>query len=666
VCGIAGIVAVDGSAAPAEENLRRMLSMVRHRGPDGAGFYLDRSAALGHARLAIVDPLGGLQPIANEDGTIWVACNGEVFNHRELRRDLIARGHRFRTGSDTEVIVHLYEERGPECVLPLNGDFAFAVWDAPRRRLLLARDRIGVRPLYFTAAGGRLLFASEVKALLAHPGMQPALDLRALRQTFTYWSPLPGRSMFQGIDELPPGHLLTLDGGRVSTRRYWRLRFRPDAPGAAGEAVYADRLRDLLADATRLRLRADVPVGAYLSGGLDSAAITALAAAHAGAPLRTFSVAFADRAYDERPHQEAVARALGVEHRTIEVTERDIGAAFPAVVWHAETALLRSAPVPMFLLSRCVRAHGLRVVLTGEGADEFLGGYDIFKEAKIRRFWARQPASRLRPRLLRRLYDDVHGLSATPPAFLAAYFGQGLAEVEHPAYSHLVRWRSTARLQRFFSPDVRHVLAGGDDGDELAAALAGIEEVSDPLLRAQHVEAAIFLPQYLLSSQGDRVALAHAVEGRFPFLDHRVVEFCNRLPPKLKLRGLAEKPLLRRAVAGLVPAVIAARPKRPYRAPITRAFLGTHAPAYVREALAPPAVAEAGYFDPVAVARLVEKGRRAGRLSEPEAMALCGILSVQLLHDLFCTGFARRIVDRTPDLVRVAADRPAAAPAPVA
>ncbi len=654
MCGVAGMVDLGGGRPPDTALLRRMIALLRHRGPEGAGLYRDAVAGLAHARLSIVDLAGGRQPIANEDGSVWVVCNGEVFNYPELRDELLARGHRFRTGSDSEVIVHLYEERGADCVLPLIGDFAFAVWDARARRLLLARDRLGVRPLFYTElAPGELRFASEIKALFADPSLPRRLDPHALDQTFTYWAPLPGRTMFAGVRELPPGHVLIAEQGRVRTHRYWRLRFDPAPRGRRAPADYSEELRALLVDATRLRLRADVPVGAYLSGGLDSSAITAIVHRYTGNRMETFSVAFAEAAYDERRYQEAMARALGTRHHVLEVSARDIGAAFPDVIWHTEAALLRTAPVPFFLLSRFVRAHGLKVVLTGEGSDEFLGGYNIFKEARVRRFWARRPESRYRPLLLRRLYGYVDGLAETPLAYLRAHFGQGLAEVDHPAYSHLVRWRATARLKRFFSPALRRALAEADDAPELAAALDGISAVDDPVARAQHVEAAIFLPQYLLSSQGDRVAMAHAVEGRFPFLDHRLVEFCNRLPTDLKLHGLQEKYLLKQVVADLIPALIRERPKQPYRAPIVPAFLGDAAPAELTEVLSEAATAEAGYFDPVAVRGLVEKGRRQGRLSEFEAMALVGIASTHLLHERFGAGFSARLPAPADDVVDV-------------
>jgi asparagine synthase (glutamine-hydrolysing) len=613
-----------------------MLSTIRHRGPEVAGVYLNGPIGLGHDRLSIIDLEGGLQPISNEDGTVWVICNGEIFNYIELRQELIARGHQFRTGSDCEVLVHLYEERGPDLLEKLIGQYAFAVWDGRKQSLMLARDRLGVRPLFYTKVNGSLLFASEIKALLADSRVWANMDLEALDQVFTYWAPLPGRTAFQGIFEVPPAHYLIADRNRMALHRYWSLDFS-GAAGFAGkdEDYYAQCLLELLVDATRLRLRADVPVGAYLSGGLDSSAIAAVVRRYTGNSLKTFSIAFSDGHFDERAHQQRMADYLGTEHVSMECTDADIANVFPEVVRHAETPLLRTAPAPMYMLSGLVRENGLKVVLTGEGSDEFLGGYDIFKEARVRRFWAADPQSKLRPLLLRKLYGDVEGIGGTSQAYLEAFFKNGLTETNSPYYSHLVRWRGTARIKRLFSAETREELARYSPDRDLDHALDGLSNDWDPLSKAQFVESRLFMSQYLLSSQGDRVAMAHAVEGRFPFLDHRLVEFAANIPPHLRLKGLNEKYILKKAVADLVPPEVLARTKRPYRAPIRNAFLGPQAPDYVREMLSPEEVRKAGIFDPNAVAMLVRKCETAPSISETDSMALVGVLSAQLLHKQF-------------------------------
>lgn len=663
MCGIAGALALAGGEPVASATLRRMLTLLRHRGPEVAGVYRDGPVALGHARLSIIDLAGGLQPIANEDESGWVIANGEVFNYLELGEELRATGHRFRTGSDSEVILHLYEEHGPALLDRLNGQYAFALWDGRRRRLLLGRDRLGERPLFYTVAGGALLFASEIKALLADPRVPRRPDPQALDQVFTFWSALPGRTMFAGIHELPAGHYLVAeaDGGAPTVARYWGHRYAPTEDRDGDAADYADRLRDLLVDATRLRLRADVPVGAYLSGGLDSSTIAAIVRHQAPNRLQTFSVAFADADFDERLHQQRMARALGTEHHTIECRPADIGAVFPEVVWHAETPLLRTAPAPLFLLSALVRDHGLKVVLTGEGADEFLAGYNLFKEALVRRFWARQPESRLRPLLLRRLYDWLPDLQQLPQAYLEAFFRQGMAETDDPLYSHLLRWRNTARLKRLFSADVQAALADYDGTAELSARLIDPDLAGwHPLAQAQYLEVLTFLTPYLLAAQGDRVAMAHAIEGRSPFLDHRLVEFAATIPARLRMRGLDEKYLLKRAVRDLLPEEIARRPKRPYRAPIAAAFCGPDAPGYVAELLAPEAVRAAGLFNPLAVTRLLAKCRAQAQVSENDNMALVGVLSAQLWHRRFIEGFAPHDAAERADIVEIGPTLPLA------
>jgi asparagine synthase (glutamine-hydrolysing) len=618
---------------------QRMVGALRHRGPDGQGVHLEEGIALGHTRLSIIDLAGGGQPMANEDGSVWITFNGEVFNYVELREELIAAGHVFRTNSDTETIIHLYEERGADCVAALNGDFAFAIWDRRQQRLLLARDRMGVRPLYYTFANGAFVFASETKSLFQFPGVHPELDPIALDQTFTFWFPVAPRTPFRGVYELPPGHLMILHGMEVTCRPYWQLSFPARMEEAAAtparEAALAEELRELLIDATRIRLRADVPVGAYLSGGLDSSVTTALIRRHTGSHLRTFSVGFETPEFDESEYQQEMVRALGTEHTATLCTRAEIGASFPDVVRHMERPVVRTAPAPLYHLARLVRENEFKVVMTGEGADEILAGYDIFKEAKIRRFWARQPHSAWRPLLLRRLYPYLVGLQGQPQAFLEAFFRKGLDDPADHFFSHRPRWSMTAGAKLFFSDELRASLAGYDAIEELHGTLPGAFPTWHPLSQAQYLEAAYLLPGYILSSQGDRVAMAHAVEGRFPFLDHRVAELAARIPSRLRLKGLTEKHMLRRAVGDYLPTAIARRPKQPYRSPDSQSFFGGRTPEYVEELLAPSAISRTGFFDPRGVEKLVQKCRTRESVGFRDNMALVGILSVQLLDHLF-------------------------------
>jgi len=415
----------------------------------------------------------------------------------------------------------------------------------------------------------------------------------------------------------------------------------------------AGRLRELLMDATRLRLRADVPVGSYVSGGLDSSAVTGLARRYSTNEIQTFAVAFPDAEFDERHHQERVARLLGTEHHTVECGPADIARVFPDLTWHAETPLLRTAPAPLYILAGLVRQHGLKVVLTGEGADECLIGYDIFKETKVRSFWAQEPRSKMRPRLLRRLYDHIPDLARPPQAYLEAFFGRELDRVNDRDFSHSIRWANTAGLHRYFDGEVQAAI-GAAGSAELDQLLAGQGADWHPVSRAQYNEMTTFLDPYLLSSQGDRVAMAHAVEGRFPFLDHRVIEFCNSLPPEMKMPGLNEKALLKRAVADVVPAEVLTRPKQPFRAPIQTAFAGPNAPDYVRDLLDPAHIARDGVFRPRAASWLLNRAQSEARLSELENMALVGMISFGLFHRAFWEEYPNRTQLRHDDVVTVA------------
>ena len=639
MCGIAGFVGGQDTPEAARGTLERMIRTLRHRGPDGFGYHLGEGVGLAHARLAIIDLATGQQPIRNERGTVWTVLNGEIFNYRELRRTLEARGHAFYTHSDTEVIVHLYEQYGDDFVDHLNGQFAIALWDAERRRLLLARDRTGIRPLFHASEGGRLWFGSEVKALLAVQPQLGVLDPHGVAQALTYWGAIDPGTVFRDVSSVPPGHVLALEAdGRRTLRRYWDWEFpelqdgRQQRPfGSIDEAAGA--LRELLVDAVRLQLRADVPVGAYLSGGLDSSGVVALIRHYTNNPLRTFSVAFEDAEFDESDFQARMVAHLGTEHTTLRCTRRDIGEAFPQLIEHTEAPVLRTAGVPLMLLAGDVQRHGFRVVLTGEGADEVFGGYDLFKEAKVRRFWARQPGSTWRPRLFERLYGYLAHSPVANAAMAQSFFGRGMEHRDRAVFAHLPRWTTSQRALAFFSPEWRAQVDGWDPLATFEATLPPAIGHWSPLARDQYVEAHSLLASYLLPMQGDRPAMAHSVEGRYPFLDHRVVEFGNRLPDHWKIRGLTEKDVLRRALAGLLPEDIRRRTKQPYRAPDHGSFFFDGEPLdYVADVLSGDSLREAGYFDPDRVGRLFDKCRRGQAIGFADNQAFVGILSTMLVH----------------------------------
>ena len=661
MCGIAGLFNRDGSAADASV-LEAMVRTVDYRGPDGSGTFTSGPVGLAHNRLSIIDLAGGHQPMDCDGGSLWITFNGEIFNYVELREELIQKGHRFLSRSDTEVILRLYREYGVDCVRHMNGQWAFAIWDVEQRRLFLSRDRLGIRPLFYTMAGQSFVFGSEVKVLFAHPGVVRELDLEALRQTFTYWFPLTPRTPFRNVVELPPGCSLLVGLESTSLQRYWHIDFsQADASGLDGdsdELRAKARLQELLQDSTQIRLRADVPVGAYLSGGLDSSIVAALAQQCVGSSLHTFSLAFEDPSLDESNFQQEVVRLLGTEHQTICCTTHKIGEAFPEVVWHAERPVLRTAPTPMYLLSGLVRENGFKVVLTGEGSDEFLGGYDIYKEAKIRAFWAAQIDSKVRPLLLRRLYPYLEGIQKQSPAYLQAFFKVQKDAVKDPFFSHVPRWSVTSRSHGFFSPEIRSEFQEQDGFRDVAELLPEGFSNWGPFSRAQYLEAAYLLPSYLLSSQGDRMAMANSVEARYPFLDYRVVEFAAALPPRLKMRALNEKYLLKSAFGGLVPDSVRRRPKQPYRSPDGISFFdpatGDARHPYVGDLLSRERLRAHGIFDPNAVEKLIARAKTGKATGFLENAALVGILSTQLLIDQFIVHFKERVSNAT-DRTRSAA-----------
>lgn len=635
MCGISGSYSRRGRSAD-RDFLLAMAGELLHRGPDGVGVYLDGRFGMANTRLAIVDLADGEQPLCDERRRYWAMQNGEIYNYVELRTELEALGHEFATRSDTEVVAHAYEEWGVGCLERFNGDFAIAVWDRERSEVLLARDRFGVRPLFLAEYDGDVCFASEAKAVLRHPSARRELDPVGIVDTFTAWTTLADRTAFAGIRELPPAHYVVVGPrGAGPVVRWWDVDF---TPVAAREDELVEAVEDLLVDSVRLRLRADVQVGAYLSGGLDSSAIAAIARRQVGAAgLAAFGVGFSDSRYDESAAQDAIAAELGVELQRAQVDSSAIAGAFPATVELAEKPLLRTAGAPLLCLSRAVRDAGLKVVLTGEGADELFAGYDLFREDKIRRFWARDPGSALRPLLLRRLNRWLATDPSKAGAFLTSFYARDLLDVDDPLYSHRLRFANTARSLKVLDRGLLDAAARQTDfGERLVALLPPAFHGFSPLARAQYLEIATFFEGYLLHSQGDRMLMGHSIEGRFPYLDYRLAELVARLPDSLRLRGLREKHALRRAVAPYLPCELRSRPKVPYRAPIQHVFFPAGGDGELQTFLEPSRIADAGLLDADTVARLVAKFRRPkAAVSETDEMALAGATSLMILHDRF-------------------------------
>ena len=651
MCGIGGIVRPDARMPVSEDALLRMAAAIRHRGPDGFGVCLDDGAGLVSTRLAIFDLDRAWQPLEAPGGGNVLVYNGEVYNHPELRADLHARGEEFATTADTEVVLRLLEREGLPALRHLNGQFAFAWWQPRERRLTLVRDRFGVRPLFYSVlADGGIVFGSEAKALFASGEVKAEPDLAGVDELFTLWGVRPPRTAFRGVRQVPAGGIVVWERGRIVDESRW---WQPDQDPGGGNDM---SLGELLRDSVRLRLRADVPVGTYLSGGLDSSLISALAQVEKEGELRTFSVAFKDPRYDERSFQEAVAGALGTQHHVVDVGPAEIADAFPEVVRHVETPLVRTAPVPLFLLAQQVRASGLVVVATGEGADELFWGYDLFKEVAIRELHRSEPQRALE--LLSELYPHLgEGGARRGPAWERFLLETGADDEE--LGSHLTRVAATATVKSFYREEVKEQLVPDGALDRLREDLpVGFARWSK-LERASWLELATLLEPYLLSAQGDRVAMAHGVEGRYPFLDDRVFDHSARLPAERKLAGSHDKVALREIAAEVLPPEIAARGKQPYRAPEIDPFFAEGAPEWVEDSLSDAGLDDVGLWDPARVQGLVRRCQAGKATGVREGMALIGILSAQLWHRSFIgrtgdyplEGAAPRVrIDRTTQI----------------
>ena len=645
MCGIAGICHIDGPDGVSLNSIRNMIGALRHRGPDETGIYLDDQVALGNARLSIIDLSSGTQPIHNEDKSLWIVYNGEVFNYPELKEGLLKKGHCFYTTSDTEVVLHLYEEQGPDFLTQLNGQFALAIWDAKKKELFLSRDRVGIRPLYYTILNNTIFFGSEIKSIFMNENISRRIDPVAMDQIFTFWTTLTPRTVFKDIYELPPGHYLKTSDSKVAIKKYWDIPLysRAEQLDLAPQEI-CRHIQDLLQDAVRIRLRADVPVGCYLSGGLDSSGATALVVRNFNKDVRTFGIRFDSEDFDEGKYQNLMVSFLNVNHTDLKATNEQIGASLSDCLWHCEKPLLRTGPVPLFLLSDVVRKSGYKVVLTGEGADEVFGGYNIFREAKIRRFLAKYPNSKSRAELISYLYPYIfHNPSLKRT--LQSFFAKGLDQTDDPIFSHFIRWENTRRIRTFFSQELTDAIGEYDGYQEVRHSLPEAYKQADDFSKGQYLEMAIFLSNYLLSSQGDRVAMAHSVEIRLPFLDLRVIDFMARVPAKWKILGLKEKHILKKSFEEILPKEVIRRPKHPYRAPIKQSLLNKKTERYTQEVLSKESLGKAGLFDAGKVAKLLRKAQTIENLSEIDSMALVGVVSSQIVHHQFVQDFRRRLAD---------------------
>ncbi|MBK7228617.1 MAG: asparagine synthase (glutamine-hydrolyzing) [Ignavibacteriales bacterium] len=635
MCGISGILNLKNPASINTDHLRRMTFALRHRGPDETGAYIDDWVGLAQSRLSIIDLSGGSQPIHNEDKTFWIVFNGEIFNYPEIRESLIKLGHKFYTTSDTEVILHLYEEKKERCLDDLNGQFAFVIWDSVKKEFFAARDRVGILPFFYKTENEKLLFASEAKAIIEISDSSTSFDPIGLDQIFTFWTNLPGRTAFKNINELAPGHYLKFSPGKdISVSRYWSLPYNKNLLSEEKSIPeFTSEISDLMKDSIRIRLRADVPVGSYLSGGLDSSGITAFVKNYFNNELRTFGITFQEESFDESEFQHLMIKHLNTNHSEVHATNEDIGKYFSDIVYYGEKPIIRAAPVPLYLLSKKVREEGYKVVLTGEGADEIFGGYNIFKETKVRKFWSVDPTSQLRPKLLQKLYPYIFKDKRLVQT-LQAFFKLGIEDSNNSFFSHIVRWNNNTRLKNFFSNDFKEQIGDYNAYDDLKSILPKDFDSWDYVYKAQYLEIITFMSGYLLSSQGDRMAMANSVELRVPYLDHRIIEYMATVPSRFKIRGLNEKYLLKKVFNNLLPQRIVNRAKNPYRAPIRNSFLNNKS-LDLKTVLSEKEISYAGVFNPDKVNLLMKKAERTEALSELDNMALAGIISTQFLHNDF-------------------------------
>ena len=604
MCGIAGII--DPLRPPERALVESMCSVMKHRGPDGEGFYIDGAAALGHRRLSIIDLGGGAQPISNEDGTIWLTFNGEIYNFQSLRDDLIARGHRFRTKTDSETIVHAYEEYGQGCLDRLRGMFSFAIWDSAKKEFFAARDRLGKKPLYYRYSGRRLIFASELKAILQDPGTPRELDPRAVADYFTYhYVPFPG-TIFKGINKLPPGHFmkLSLGSGKVSDffqiRRYWDVKYDPDHSLTEGEWVEAIRAK--IEEAVKIRLVSDVPLGAFLSGGIDSSAVVAMMSRAGARPLNTFSIGFKEKDFSETDYARAVSEKFGTIHHEM-IVEPDAVGLLPELAWDFDEPFADASAIPTYYVSKMARKH-VTVVLSGDGGDEVFAGYRRY-------LWA----------------NDMTRYDLVPSSMKRLVFGGPAALMPDGMRGKgMLRHMSKDPFQRYAGLNT-HADAGYLEGllsAELLGELKGLELPGywnirrfyesmdgDYLSKIQYSDTKTYLAEDILTKV-DRASMLNSLETRAPLLDHELVELAARIPSAMKIRKNETKYMLKKAMSGILPDEILYRKKMGFGVPLKHWFKND-LNGYAREVLLSEQARGRGLFNPGYIEGMLDVHAKKGR-----------------------------------------------------
>ncbi|MCI0371714.1 MAG: asparagine synthase (glutamine-hydrolyzing) [candidate division NC10 bacterium] len=631
MCGIAGKLNFDRARQVEPDLLARMNAVMAHRGPDDAGVYCAGPVGLAHRRLSIIDlSPAGHQPMSNEDGTIWITFNGEIYNFPDLREDLIRRGHRFRSKTDTETVLHLYEEDGPACVRALRGMFAFAIWDGRTRTMLLARDRLGKKPLYYQIDHRGLRFASEIKAILLDPEVEVTPDAEAIHHYLSFgYVPHPGTA-YCGIRTLPPAHVATLRDGQLTLERYWRLRYGAKHPGT--EADLARELLRRLEEAVRIRMISDVPLGAFLSGGIDSSAVVAMMSRHAAEPVRTFSIGFEAAEYDERRYARLIAERFGTRHEEF-VVRPDAAGILPTLVWHYDQPYADSSAIPTYYVAQVTRQH-VTVALNGDGGDEGFAGYERYVAQRLagRLDWLPAAARR---RLRAALGLVPRGVRRGSLLARGRRFLDGLLQPPDRRYSRWVFHFTADRKAELYQPDFAAAVSAPESEELLVRAFQTSDGLNmvDALL---DVDTRTYLPDDLLVKV-DVASMAHALEARSPFLDHELLEFAAGVPSHLKLRGTEKKVLLRRALRGILPDAVLDRPKMGFGVPIDRWFRDELRPlAY--DTLLSRRAADRGYFRPEVVRAYLDEHVRG---QAHWHYLLWNLLMLELWHCTFIDGDGR-------------------------
>ena len=567
MCGIVGFYNTKSSPEKYKDQVLKMLKCQVHRGPDEFGLYYDDIVGMGTARLSIIDLHTGQQPIADSEERYWICYNGEVYNYLELRQLLVAEGVIFSTDSDTEVVLHAWIKWGAQGLNKLNGAFAFCIYDRMKKNIVLVRDRYGQRPLFYYENNGSLYFSSEIKSFKACDEISLSIDPNSLASIYYTWGSLPSITAFKDIKQIPNGCFLTLNNEGISIQNYYQLNFsKSKFQGSFNDAV--DETKTRLKESVKLRLRSDVEVGTYLSGGLDSSITTALSQQAINRQLNTYSISFSDKEYDEANYQHETSRLIGTKHTSVSISNLEIAQFFPTALWHAEIPLFRTALVPMYLLSKKVNEKGLKVVLTGEGADESFLGYNIFKETILRSKW-QSFSDEERQKLILQLYPYLSHFNKENAQALVGVFNRFSSDEKGKLFSHDMRFTNSLFSLKFLEEHkqpqdslIEYLNQHIDDFDRFT----NVE-------KAQCIEFNTLLSGYLLSSQGDRMSLANSVENRSPFLDYNIVEWAASLPEQYKLKHFNEKYILKEAFKDIIPSTVSNRPKQPYRAPDARSFL---------------------------------------------------------------------------------------------